>query len=218
MAPPRGDELEGCPVLPPEEPGGFLSLGARNFWRELDEMTASLKAGWLADLGSWLERSVGRPSMAPCVRETPAFVHRLTLDADKVAAREARRPAKESTPLVKGIFWILCWVLDRLYEGRPIPKFWVLEVVARMPYFSYVSVLHLYESFGWWRTPQLRELHNAEEDNELHHMLIMESLGGNSAWIDRFLAQHAAVAYYWVVVALFAADPVQASSCASTSL
>ena len=27
---------------------------------------------------------------------------------------------------------------------------WV-QVVARMPYFSYISMLHLYESLGWWR-------------------------------------------------------------------
>lgn len=27
----------------------------------------------------------------------------------------------------------------------------MLEVVARMPYFAYISMLHLYESLGWWR-------------------------------------------------------------------
>eukprot|EP00971_Amphidinium_carterae_P331399 6464922-Amphidinium_carterae.1 len=92
----------------------------------------------------------------------------------------------------------------RLYEGRPIQKFWVLETVARLPYFSYITVLHLYESLGWWRTPQLRAVHNAEdpyntssnhdhssvpfsradlqEDNELHHLLIMEALGGGCQW------------------------------------
>ena len=41
--------------------------------------------------------------------------------------------------------------LDRLYAGRPIQRFWFLETVARMPYFSYISMLHLYESLGWWR-------------------------------------------------------------------
>jgi hypothetical protein len=30
-------------------------------------------------------------------------------------------------------------------------RFWFLETVARMPYFSYISMLHLYESLGWWR-------------------------------------------------------------------
>lgn len=25
------------------------------------------------------------------------------------------------------------------------------QMVARMPYFSYISMLHLYETLGWWR-------------------------------------------------------------------
>eukprot|EP00971_Amphidinium_carterae_P190452 3779769-Amphidinium_carterae.1 len=41
-----------------------------------------------------------------------------------------------------------------------------------------------------------------KEDNELHHLLIMESLGGDQRWFDRFLAQHGAVAYYWILVGL----------------
>ena len=35
----------------------------------------------------------------------------------------------------------------------------------------------------------------------------MEALGGDQSWFTRFLAQHAAVAYYWVLVALFMASP-----------
>ena len=31
--------------------------------------------------------------------------------------------------------------------------------------------------------------HYAEADNELHHLLIMESLGGNENVVDRILAQ-----------------------------
>ena len=45
----------------------------------------------------------------------------------------------------------LCYVLDVIYDKRPIQRFWFLEMVARMPYFSYISMLHLYESLGWWR-------------------------------------------------------------------
>ena len=30
-------------------------------------------------------------------------------------------------------------------------RFWFLENVARMPYFSYTTMLTLYESLGWWR-------------------------------------------------------------------
>ncbi len=29
----------------------------------------------------------------------------------------------------------------------------------------------------------------------MHHLQIMESLGGDQAWFDRFLAEHAAVFY-----------------------
>lgn len=68
-----------------------------------------------------------------------------------------------------------------------------------MPYFSYISMLHLYESLGWWRQGSiLRKVHLAEEWNELHHLQIMESLGGDQYWSDRFLGQHAAIFYYWV--------------------
>ena len=35
----------------------------------------------------------------------------------------------------------------------------------------------------------------------------MESLGGDNAWIDRFLAQHSALAYYWGVCILYALSP-----------
>jgi len=35
----------------------------------------------------------------------------------------------------------------------------------------------------------------------------MEELGGNSRWIDRFVAQHIAFFYYWAVVTLYLANP-----------
>ena len=48
-------------------------------------------------------------------------------------------------------------------QGNPIPKFWVLETVARIPYFAYISILHLYESVGFWRAgAELRKIHFAE--------------------------------------------------------
>lgn len=36
---------------------------------------------------------------------------------------------------------------------------------------------------------------------------IMESLGGDQLWVDRFMAQHAAIVYYWVLVVLFVLSP-----------
>ena len=32
---------------------------------------------------------------------------------------------------------------------------------------------------------------------------IMEALGGDRLWFDRFLANHAALVYYWVLVGVF---------------
>lgn len=76
-----------------------------------------------------------------------------------------------------------------------------------MPYFAYLSVLHLYETVGFWRKADWLKVHFAESWNELHHLLIMEELGGSKHWGDRFLAQHVALLYYWVVVALYMVAP-----------
>lgn len=92
--------------------------------------------------------------------------------------------------------------VDRAYA-----RFYALETIARMPYFSYLSVLHLYETLGWWRRADYIKMHFAESWNELHHLLIMEELGGSDRWFDRFIAQHCAFFYYWVVVACYMANP-----------
>ena len=39
-----------------------------------------------------------------------------------------------------------------------------------------MSVLHMYESFGWWRRADYLKVHFAESWNEMHHLLIMEVL------------------------------------------
>jgi len=49
--------------------------------------------------------------------------------------------------------------------------------------------------------------HYAEADNELHHLLIMESLGGNKAFGDRFIAQHLAFFYFWYCVSIYLLSP-----------
>ena len=39
-------------------------------------------------------------------------------------------------------------IIDFLYQGRDYQRFWVLEEIARAPYFAFLSVLHLRESMG----------------------------------------------------------------------
>jgi ubiquinol oxidase len=53
------------------------------------------------------------------------------------------------------LYKVLIFFLDRVYKDRAIERFWFLETVARMPYFSYVTCLHLYETLGWWRTGEM---------------------------------------------------------------
>ena len=82
-------------------------------------------------------------------------------------------------------------ILDFLYQGRHFQRFWVLEEIARAPYFAFLSVLHLRESLGLrgqWHTYLMKQ-HFEQSINETEHLEIMESRGGNAYWIDRFSCQ-----------------------------
>ena len=109
--------------------------------------------------------------------------------------------------MIRLLVGILVWAIDVLYRDRPYQRFYVLETVARVPYFAYLSVLHLYESLGMWRKADWLKVHFAESWNELHHLLIIESLGGNGSWYDRLFARLSALTYYWVIVGLYAIAP-----------
>ena len=103
-------------------------------------------------------------------------------------------------------------IIDFLYRDLPIQRFWVLETIARAPYFAFVSVLHLKESLG------LRDLshyylmkeHFAQTLNETEHLIEMEHRGGASRWIDRFFAYHLVLIYYWILVGYYFVAPVSA--------
>ena len=100
-------------------------------------------------------------------------------------------------------------ILDFLYRGRDIQRFWVLETIARAPYFAFLSVLHFKESLGL-RTQEhfyLMKEHFEQTVNETEHLTEMESRGGASAWIDRFFAYHLVLVYYWVNVAYYLLYP-----------
>ncbi|KAL3680339.1 hypothetical protein R1sor_023295 [Riccia sorocarpa] len=132
----------------------------------------------------------------------------LKLDSEKVWERERSREQVEAPWWIFLPYYLLCGMLDIIFDNRPIQRFWFLETVARMPYFSFISMLHLYETLGWWRIgAEVRKVHFAEEWNEMHHLKIMESLGGDLEWGDRFFAQHAAFFYYWVLNGMFLISP-----------
>jgi ubiquinol oxidase len=109
--------------------------------------------------------------------------------------------------MIRALVSVLVFVINVLYRSRPIPRFFVLETVARVPYFAYLSVLHFYETLGWWRRADWLKVHFAESWNELHHLLIMEALGGSNNVIDRVLARAAALLYYWIIVLVYVLHP-----------
>ena len=100
-------------------------------------------------------------------------------------------------------------IIDFLYKGRDYPRFWVLEEIARAPYFAFLSVLHFRESMGL-RGPEqiyLMEEHFAQTLNETEHLEYMESRGGNAHWVDRAFARHLVLIYYWVNVVYYWVAP-----------
>ena len=103
-------------------------------------------------------------------------------------------------------------ILDFLYRNRPAQRFWVLEVIARAPYFAFISVLHLRESLGLRGEEHiyLMKEHFYQALNETEHLEEMETRGGNEIWIDRFFAKHLVLLYYWIMVAYYFISPIDA--------
>ena len=105
----------------------------------------------------------------------------------------------------KFILNITISIIDFLYRGRDYPRFWVLEEIARAPYFAFLSVLHFRESMGL-RGPDhlyLMKEHFDQSVNETEHLEYMESRGGNTYFIDRLVAKHLVLIYYWVNVVYY---------------
>ena len=102
--------------------------------------------------------------------------------------------------------------LDFIYSGRSLQRFWVLEVIARSPYFAFLSVLHFKESLGIKNdtTMILMKEHFYQAINETEHLKEMEKRGGDKFWIDRFFARHLVLVYYWIMVIYYFCSPTNA--------
>ena len=103
-------------------------------------------------------------------------------------------------------------ILDIIYSNRHLQRFWVLEVIARSPYFAFLSVLHFKESLGIKNdiTMYLMKEHFYQAINETEHLKEMEKRGGDKFWIDRFLARHLVLFYYWIMVIYYFCSPTNA--------
>lgn len=178
-------------------PGNVFSLGSQQFMRNLNAMLDEYKD------------EEDNPDLTPRQRELQAKLNELTLSSDAIWERERARGEVVAPYIIKIPYYVLCFMLDVVFEGRnPFSRFFLLETVARMPYFSYITMLHLYETMGFWRrSSDIKRIHFAEEWNEFHHLLIMESLGGDQPYWVRLMAQHSALAYYLALCMLWMLSP-----------
>jgi len=183
-------------------PPSAIRLALRNFARELRAVIETT-----ADKGKKAKEREVDPKRAEFV----AKVASLTLSNDKIWERERARPPVQAPLVLKAPYYLLCLILDIGFAERPINRLFFLETVARMPYFAYITALHAYETLGWWRrSTAAKRIHFAEELNELNHLYIMEYLGGDMDWGVRFLAQHASIVYYFVLIFLWVLSPTLA--------
>lgn len=185
------------PYLIGSRPESAVWLGALNFRKEISQIFVQ----------------IGNTILQSEQSKRQSFPDLLGLRLSNEAVKQAERDRiaaggrVDAHPISQKLYDIGCSLLDNLFDEKPIERFWFLETVARIPYFVYVSMLHLYESLGWWREPSLRKIHNAEEWNELHHLLILETMGGDKRWSTRFFGFHAAIVYYWLLIATYLYSP-----------
>jgi ubiquinol oxidase len=177
-------------------PSNIFSLGAQQFIRNYN-----------AILGEY--RDEEPIDLSPKQQEYHDRLDQLSLSSDAIRERDLANGPIIAPVIIKIPYIFLCFMLDTVFAKSSVPsRFFLLETVARMPYFSYISMLHLYETLGFWRrSADVKRIHFAEEINEFNHLLIMESLGGDQSWWVRFLAQHSAVVYYFVLCGLWALSP-----------
>lgn len=218
-----GAFIDVSKTRPPGVPKNVLAISSANFTRELGEMVKYFKKTESADdailavpfSGDELDNVVPGTVSQPDADTMSALrdeLETLTLSNAGIWEREHARPQVAAPLIIKGPYLALCFLLDVLFpENKPIPRFWFLETVARMPYFSYNTMLTIYELLGWWRrSSELQRVHFAEQWNEYQHLLVMESLGGDRSWRDRFLGQHAAIFYFLFMCLTWLASPALA--------
>lgn len=160
--------------------------------------------------GSFRYATVWRRRKSCCVapelmrdKKSDNRLHATTSETVEMSASESNIEKRPPEWLLQvNHFLVRCAVagVNALYEGAKEPwyRLWVLEVVARVPYFSFLCILHLAESLGLGseRLSELQRQHFEENENEAVHLAIMATLGGGLRFRDRFIAQHAAIVYY----------------------
>jgi ubiquinol oxidase len=140
----------------------------------------------------------------PQVRSVSLPPH-LDHEALALAQRETLNTPRLPYGLASRVLFLL---LDIVYgRKRTLPKFKVLELVARVPYQSWEQVAYIAITHMSQRTGLARRIHDqvaearAQQDNEQWHLLILEELaartgGRESRWHYYWIPQLIAFGYY----------------------
>lgn len=118
------------------KPNSAFLLATQNFMRQGSALLEQIAVDKLG--------IVGKSYIPP--EEKPPLVFGFTLSNEDVKEAERKRESRpgskvESNVVARGLYEVGCFVLDELFDERPIARFWFLETIARIPYFSYVSDL-----------------------------------------------------------------------------
>jgi hypothetical protein len=112
-------------------PSNIIELGVQQFRRNLDAIKGEYKD----------EDDV---VLTPKQKALHTQLKQLTLNSTAIWEREFADGPIEAPLVIKIPYLVLCGILDVVFEGRYVPsRFFLLETVARMPYFSYITMLHL---------------------------------------------------------------------------
>ena len=130
-------KIEDRPYLIGTKPNSAIQLASSNFKKEV--------FGILSDLGIRSNKLTFKQSNFPTIFQFK-LANEIVKQAEKT--REENGNRVDAHPIARFLYDVGCLFLDKCFDGRPIERFWFLETVARIPYFSYVSMLHLYETLG----------------------------------------------------------------------
>ena len=112
---------------------------------------------------------LGGAAFRPLSHAAPSRVSAIVAQAPAPAQMDERIYSFNKA-VIDTVYDVICVLYPVTGSPRDFARFYVLETVARVPYFAYLSVMHLRETFGE-RTPgdsERMRTHYAEADNELH--------------------------------------------------
>jgi ubiquinol oxidase len=161
--------------------------------------------------------SAAEGPVSKAVTDQPPFGPMERLDHERLVAEQEASlasPRRRYSLSARLLFWMM----DALYgEPRTLPKFRVLELVARVPYqawenVAYVAVTHTAREPGFARRVFDRvRTSRWEQDNEQWHLLILEELtagGPRLPWLrHRLIPQILAFGYYQLSWLMYAVQP-----------